>query len=151
MSPRRTPAATPRIAAAGLAVMAGGALLLSAAPELNALVPPCPFRALTGLDCPFCGATRAVLSLARGDVAAAADYNLLVTSGVFLLIGLLAWWAVRRLRRPSGGTWTAVGPAPDRAATVASPRVLLIAGVAIAVVFWLVRNLPFWPYLASAT
>ena len=27
---------------------------------------PCPWRNLTGLDCPFCGATRAAASLAQG-------------------------------------------------------------------------------------
>lgn len=38
----------------------------------------CPFKALTGLDCPGCGGTRAVESLVQGGVASAADHNLLV-------------------------------------------------------------------------
>ena len=38
---------------------------------------PCPWRTLTGLDCPFCGATRAAASLAHGDVVGALDHNAL--------------------------------------------------------------------------
>ncbi len=32
-----------------------------------ALMPPCPFRAITGLPCPLCGGTRAFAWAARGD------------------------------------------------------------------------------------
>jgi hypothetical protein len=31
------------------------------------LLPPCPFRAATGLPCPLCGATRAFALAVRGD------------------------------------------------------------------------------------
>jgi hypothetical protein len=31
------------------------------------VLPECPFRAATGLPCPFCGATRAFALAARGD------------------------------------------------------------------------------------
>jgi hypothetical protein len=31
------------------------------------LMPPCPFRAVTGLPCPLCGGTRAFAWAARGD------------------------------------------------------------------------------------
>ncbi|MFC5947925.1 DUF2752 domain-containing protein [Pseudonocardia lutea] len=38
----------------------------------------CPFHEVTGLFCPACGATRAVLALARGDVLAAGRDNALL-------------------------------------------------------------------------
>ena len=44
---------------------------------------PCIFRSITGLLCPSCGATRAIISLFYGDLAAAVGYNAFV---VFMLI-----------------------------------------------------------------
>ena len=36
---------------------------------------PCPFHALTGLNCPGCGVSRMLLSLLRLDFSAAFQYN----------------------------------------------------------------------------
>jgi hypothetical protein len=60
---------------------------------------PCPWRTLTGLDCPFCGATRAAASLARGDIVMALDHNALFVL-VILPLALVAWgvWAARAWR-----------------------------------------------------
>jgi hypothetical protein len=50
---------------AGCVPFAAGAL---AGPDGDAeLLPPCPFRAATGLPCPLCGATRAFALAVRGD------------------------------------------------------------------------------------
>ena len=50
---------------AGCAPFAAGAL---AGPDGDAgLLPPCPFRAATGLPCPLCGASRAFALAVRGD------------------------------------------------------------------------------------
>ncbi|MCF6390582.1 DUF2752 domain-containing protein [Mycobacterium sp. MBM] len=59
------------------------------------LFPGCPFKALTGLDCPACGGLRMTHDLLNGDLAAA------VVDNVFLLVGLpaLAVWLVVRWRR----------------------------------------------------
>ena len=35
----------------------------------------CPFKALTGIPCPGCGMTRAMLSLTKGDFRGAFGYN----------------------------------------------------------------------------
>jgi hypothetical protein len=47
---------------------------------------PCPFRQLTGYDCPGCGVTRALVNLSGGHVVAAAQHNLLF---LVLLFGLV--------------------------------------------------------------
>ncbi len=51
----------------------------------------CLFRRATGLPCPTCGTTRAVLCLLRGDVAGAAVQNpLMLAAGIttVILLGL---------------------------------------------------------------
>jgi hypothetical protein len=55
-------------------------------------MPPCPFHALTGIACPMCGATRALGSLAVGDVLGALAWNPLFVAGIglFVIGGLLA-------------------------------------------------------------
>ena len=59
----------------------------------------CPFKALTGLDCPLCGATRAAHHLLRGDIVGAMGLNLLfVAAAPFLLV-----IAFRLLRQIYGG------------------------------------------------
>lgn len=59
----------------------------------------CPWRSLTGLDCPFCGATRAAVGLAGGDVMAALDHNALFVL-VVLPLAAVAWatWMRRSWR-----------------------------------------------------
>ncbi len=80
-----------------LAFLWGGAALAcaAAAPFAHALAaeaPVCAFRSLTGVPCPTCGGTRALLALSRLDVGAALAWNPLVTIAalVFALGGLVA-------------------------------------------------------------
>lgn len=67
------------------------------APQL----PACPFRAVTGVACPSCGATRAFEALARGDFATAFAMNPLVVAGLlaFVIGGLVAPIWNRRVGR----------------------------------------------------
>ncbi|MEX0706159.1 MAG: DUF2752 domain-containing protein, partial [Nitriliruptoraceae bacterium] len=102
----------------------------------RALPVGCPFRAVTGLDCPGCGATRALYALTQGDVLRAVDHNVFAVA----LVPLLAWawvgWLRHRLDRR---------PTPPTLAPVT------IHGIAIAIaVFWVVRNLPGMAWLASS-
>jgi hypothetical protein len=58
----------------------------------------CPFRELTGLPCPLCGATRAFALAARGD-ARFLDYNAVWVVVAALLI-LAGAWGLARGRAP---------------------------------------------------
>ncbi len=81
-------------------------LLSLAAPLLR----PCVFRAVTGVPCPTCGATRGTLALLHGDLRQALMLNPLVAAaaGAFLVGGVVApLWAWRRGTVP---TWD--GPLP---------------------------------------
>ncbi len=79
------------VAGAGLA-----ALLFGASPERLALL-PCPFHAVTDLECPGCGMTRACIALASGDFGNALQYHPL-SFGLVLFAGGFAL-APRRIRR----------------------------------------------------
>jgi hypothetical protein len=49
----------------------------------------CPFRRLTGLPCPGCGSTRAVLSMIHGDPLGALVWNPLITVALCLFAASL--------------------------------------------------------------
>lgn len=120
-----------------VAALAGGASLAVVGlvdPSRHTLGPPCPLKVLTGLDCPMCGATRATHQLIRGDVVAALDLNALYVALLPVLAALAAFWVLRG-RRPawSGRPW------------------VTWALVASAVVFGVVRNLPFAPFSGLGT
>jgi hypothetical protein len=95
----------------------------------GSLFPPCPFKLLTGWNCPGCGGLRMTHDLLHGDLAAA------VTDNVFLLVGLplLGIWALwRRHRGQPVMTWP------------------LGALVLVAAVTWtVVRNLPGFPLVPT--
>jgi len=61
----------------------------------------CLFHSLTGLDCPLCGMTRAVLAMAHGRWHEAIRYNALSPLGVAMLATLFWNHPVR------GKLWTA--------------------------------------------
>jgi hypothetical protein len=67
-------------------------LLMPLAPEAALAAPPCLFRSLTGLPCPTCGATHAMVALSRLHLASALGHNPLVAAAAiaFLLGGLAA-------------------------------------------------------------
>lgn len=93
------------------------------------LFPPCPFRALTGWNCPGCGGLRMTHDLLHGDLGAA------VTDNAFALVGvpLLVLWLVVRWRRG-----LRLMPVPA------------IVVIALATVAWTVlRNWPGFPLVPT--
>lgn len=128
-----------------LARLAGPAGVLAAAAAAFAVValvdpnqpghyPTCPFLALTGHFCPGCGSLRAMHALTNGDLAGAVGLNVLAVASLPVLAVIWLRW-VRR-----GWTGTSRGhPAP---------AVLIWALAVGALLFALVRNLPFGAALA---
>src|SRR5437762_2469635 len=86
-------------------------------PYSTTVFPPCPILALTGMQCPGCGGTRALYSLFHGDVAGSFAMNPLVLASYAagaLLVGSLAATSVGRQRLSkllSSGAIAAVGVA----------------------------------------
>ncbi len=115
-----------------------GGLLLSGCVALAVVDPTngptlCPFKAMTGLDCPGCGGTRAAHHLFTGHLATAVDFNVLAVLAMpFILWGLF----VSLTAMLGGPRWRAVSLSPSWT------RVALV----VIAVFWVVRNVPVAPF-----
>lgn len=91
--------------------------------------PACPFKAITGLDCPACGGLRMTHDLLHGDLAAA------VVDNVYLLVGLpllLTWLLIR---------WRQSKPLMN------TPLIVVI--VVSALTWTVARNLPGFPLVPT--
>jgi hypothetical protein len=96
----------------------------------------CPFKHLTGLDCPGCGSTRSLGALTRLDLGAALDHNVLVPFAlVFVTVSWVLWTVA---------TWRS-RPTP---ALVRGPTAILAVGL-VFIAFTVVRNLDSGEWLAS--
>ncbi len=101
----------------------------------SSFLPPCSFNKATGLHCPGCGGTRAGHALANFRIGEAFRKNaLLVMLLPFLAVGVAiegtAWmkgasYRGPRVRLPGSLSWLILG---------------LILG------FWILRNIPLWPF-----
>ncbi|MBX7435346.1 DUF2752 domain-containing protein [Mycobacterium sp. Y57] len=90
---------------------------------------PCPFKALTGWNCPACGGLRMTHDVLHGDLAAAFVDNAFVLIGLPLLI---VWIVTRkRLGKPA----------------VSTPAFVVI--IVAAVTWTIVRNLPGFPLVPT--
>jgi hypothetical protein len=125
----------------GPALLAGGVLGASLLlhlrdPHQSGSYAYCPWLLLTGTYCPGCGGLRAVNDLTNGDLAGAASSNLLFVASVPVLV---LWWASTVRDRWQG-----------RVRQVAARRHarLAVAFLVLALVFAVVRNLPFGAWLA---
>lgn len=93
----------------------------------------CPFKAVTGLDCPGCGTLRAVHAMTRGHLGQAAGLNIM--SVVMLPVVLVAWVGWMRAGWIGGDHQGLVLPAP-----------LVRALPWLVGAFWVLRNLPLTPF-----
>ena len=115
------------------AIIICGAFLFFLNPAQSQCYPPCLFHKLTGLYCPGCGSLRAFHQLLHGHLLTALSLNPLMvlmlpflgyafTSRIFLLI---RGKALPRIFIPAFWLW------------------LLFAGI---IGYWILRNIPFFPF-----
>jgi hypothetical protein len=121
--------------AAGLAGVALCTALLVVDPNQPGSYGVCPFRLVTGLDCPGCGTLRSIHALLGGDLSRAVDHNLLTVLLVPVLVAVWFRWLVSsrsgRAQLPAAPAWFGHGV------------------VVVALAFWVARNLPAFAWLGS--
>lgn len=137
-----TPARTTRVpawaspAVVGVGALAACVLVTVHDPNVKGSYGFCPFKVVTGLDCPGCGLMRGTHALFTGQIARALDHNIFLPAVFVLAIVAYGRWVGRCLGRDiprwQPPPWAIVGLS------------MLILG------FWVVRNLggPF-DYLAA--
>ena len=122
----------------GAVGLAGAAILHVVDPNEPGNYPTCPWLLLTGTFCPGCGTMRAVALTTNLDILGAISMNpLLVVLGP-LLLAAYARWIADTLR-------------PSRRPRALTPTWLIWAILAVIVVYWVARNLPWFSFLAPGT
>ncbi len=94
---------------------------------------PCPFKLLTGLDCPSCGITRMGISMMHGNFHRAFMYNQVL----FVLTPFLSIYAIFFTYRYITKGISTIGKYEKIVLTIVS---------IILVLYGIVRNLPNYPY-----
>ena len=125
------------ITGAVLLLVTGTAVLLAFEPGESGLFPPCPFRAVAGLYCPGCGTLRGLHQLLNGNLLQAFGFNpLMVLSlpfvGYSLLSSAVSGLSRRRMPEvfiPANWIWMLLG---------------------VIVLFWVLRNVPAYPFTVLA-
>jgi hypothetical protein len=128
-----------RLTASAVVAMAAGGLsfIYLLDPETSDLYPTCPFLALTGFYCPGCGTLRALHQLTRGHPVAALDLNPLM----MLLLPFVAYFLASH-------AMLAVTGRPLRTYFVRPALIWALLGIVL--LYWLLRNIPAYPFTLLA-
>lgn len=121
-----------------LALAVAACLLYQNGPTGLAWLPNCKFNEFTGLHCPGCGMTRAAHATLHGRIGEAFRFN---PVGMILLPLAVVGLAIEI------GGWVREKPLPFRLSVGVRGAwviVWVIAG------FWILRNLPWWPFTLLA-
>lgn len=102
-------------------------------PVTAGFFPQCPLYQMTGIACPGCGLTRGFHALFHGDFLTALDYNALIPFYA-LFFGYLLLSLANTAIRGISLSWKIFHPK------------LMYGFLGIALVFSVVRNLPYYPF-----
>jgi len=116
-------------------LIAGAAYLFVFEPGKSGFFPPCPFRFLTGFQCPGCGSTRALHQILHGHFEAAFMLNPLLMLGIPFMLFAFLRYSVTVMRGEV--------PRPN-----ALPAPYIYAMFVVIVSFWVFRNTPFYPFVS---
>ena len=101
-----TPAPHTELHARELRVVGGGMVAIAAGWPILPVHPPiaCPLRSLTGVPCPFCGMTRAVVAAVHGNILGSLAFN---PGGIIvLLLAVVAIFRPALLTRVRPPVWS---------------------------------------------
>jgi Protein of unknown function (DUF2752) len=118
-----------RAAAPATLLAAGAIVLLRFPPSRSDFYPECPIYAALHLECPGCGATRALAALLHGHLNEALHCNALITLLLPFALGygIICYW---RLLRNESYRWPRL------------PTATIYAVAAAALLFTILRNMP---------
>jgi hypothetical protein len=124
-----------RLMAAALWVLLAGAAayLFFFEPGRSGFFPVCPFRALTGFNCPGCGTARALHQLLHGNAWAAFELNPLLV----LLLPVLGYLLL---------SYTICAIAGRALPRVVLPQKYVWVFSALVLGFWVLRNTAVYPF-----
>ncbi|MDQ3041823.1 MAG: DUF2752 domain-containing protein [Acidobacteriota bacterium] len=126
------------LAGAGILAVGAGAFVVSYFnPTTAGFFPVCPLYALTGIHCPGCGLTRGFHALFHGDVLTALHYNALLPIFAFVF-GFLFVSLFLIAVRGRGLSWKIIPPSA------------MYGFLVLAAAFFVLRNLPFYPFTLLA-
>ena len=126
------------LAVAGIAAIGAGAFIVAYFnPTTAGFFPVCPLYYLTGIHCPGCGLTRGFHALFHGDVLTALHFNALLPAYA-LVFGFMLVSMILVAVRGRGLSWRIVPPSA------------MYGFLILAAVFFVLRNLPFYPFTLLA-
>jgi hypothetical protein len=100
-------------------------------------MPKCTFHSMTGMHCPGCGSQRAIHDFLHGNIMEGFSHNLLIGLGILVLL-YKAFLLLRARFYPQKNINLLYHPKV--------PWLILI----IILSFWVLRNLPFYPFTCLA-
>ncbi len=103
-------------------------------PSEHSFFIPCPFKFATGYHCPGCGSQRAIHQLLHLDIVAAFRLNPLMVLSLPLIFWGLGVMIYNYINQTKHRVWLFYS------------KYFIYGYFGIAVVYWVARNLPYYPF-----